>query len=125
MPQSGSKRIMVVDDNEDIIFMLRSVLEKDGYQVIEAKSGEECLRKVENAQPDLILMDIMMPGINGWEACKKIKESELRTSVPISMLSVRKDREDLKKSFEYAHADAHLEKPVNFEDLRRTVSSLV
>jgi CheY-like chemotaxis protein len=125
MPKSGSKKIMVVDDNEDIVFMLRSVLEKDGYQVVEAKSGEECLRKVENAQPDLILMDIMMPGIDGWEVCKKIKESELLISVPISMLSVRKDSADLKKSFEYAHADAHLKKPVNFEALRRTVSSLV
>jgi CheY-like chemotaxis protein len=125
MSKNGSKKIMVVDDNEDIIFMLQSVLEKNGYKVITAKSGEECLRKVEGAQPDLILMDIMMPGIDGWEVCKKIKESELHISVPISMLSVRKDNDDIKKSYEYAHADAHLTKPVNFEDLTRTVNSLL
>lgn len=125
MHKNGSKKIMLVDDNEDILFMLRSVLEKEGYSIDEAKSGEECLRKIENIKPDLILMDIVMPGMNGWEVCKKIKESELLISVPVSMLSVRKDREDVRKSIEYAHADAHLTKPVNFEDLRRTVNNLL
>jgi CheY-like chemotaxis protein len=125
MKKNGSKKIMVVDDNEDMIYMLSTVLKKDGYKVVGATSGEECLRRVNTDKPDLILLDIMMPGIDGWEVCKRIKESGLFISVPISMLSVRKDEEDFKKSLQYAHADAHLTKPVNFEELRKTVESLL
>lgn len=125
MKKKKSKKIMVVDDNEDMIYLLRTVLEKDGYEVIGVTSGEECLRKVNVAKPDLILLDIMMPGIDGWEVCKQIKESGFFISVPISMLSVRKDKEDFNKSMGYAHADAHLTKPVDFEELKKTVETLL
>lgn len=125
MRKNGKKKIMVVDDNEDIIYMLRIVLERDGYKVVGATSGEECLQRITNERPDLILLDIMMPGMDGWEVCKEIKHSGDYPPIPVSMLSVRKDSDDILKSLQYAGADAHLSKPVNFDELKKTVTTLL
>jgi CheY-like chemotaxis protein len=99
-------RIMLVDDDENIRFIMGIVLKTAGYDVVEAGSGEECLEKINTVQPDLILLDITMAGINGWEVCRQIKER--RITIPVSMLSSRNSEEDIKRSLEYAHADAHI-----------------
>ncbi len=125
MKRHGKKKIMVVDDNEDLIYMLRLVLEKDGYSVLGATSGEECLRRIVTDRPDLVLLDIMMPGMDGWEVCKEIKDRRDYPSIPVSILSVLKDSEDIMRSLHYAGADAHLSKPVDFDELRRTVTTLL
>lgn len=116
---------MVVDDSEDIVYLLKIVLEMDGYEVVGAATGEECLKRITIERPDLILLDIMMPGLDGWEVCREIKGSGEYPSVPVSMLSVRKDQEDVAKSLQYAGADAHLSKPVNLEELKKTVTALL
>jgi CheY-like chemotaxis protein len=117
--------INVVDDDESIRFMLRLMLERAGYDVIEAESGEECLEKFESVRPDLILLDINMTGINGWDVSKQIKEKMPVILVPISMLSGLKTEEDLRRSFEYAHADAHIKKPIDRKELLDTVKILL
>jgi CheY-like chemotaxis protein len=119
------KMILVVDDEDDILFILRSVLSKKGYIVKEAYSGEECLKILEDEKPDLIFMDIMMPGINGWEAARKIKTDPKTKHIPISMLSVKSDPEDKLRSMEYSYADEHLSKPVDFEILLNTAECLL
>ncbi len=118
-------RIMVVDDEAGIRFILRKMLEKAGHEVIGVENGERCLEKFDEVQPDLILMDIMMPGIDGWEACKTIKERRPQNPTPVSMLSVRSDNDDLKKSLKYARADAHLTKPIDMEEVLGTVERLL
>jgi CheY-like chemotaxis protein len=120
-----NKKIMVVDDNEEVITMVKTALEREGYRVIGVKNGDECLERVNEEKPDLILMDIMMPGVDGWEVCKKIKESELIISVPISMLTVKRADEDIQKSLEYAHADGHLIKPFSVKEFRNAVQDLL
>jgi CheY-like chemotaxis protein len=125
MEKGARKKIMIVDDNEDIIYLLKSMLEMDGYEVVGATSGEECLRRIGVEKPDLILLDIMMPGMDGWEVCREIKGGESYPHVPVSMLSVRKDPEDVSKSLQYAGADAHLSKPVNLDELKKTVTTLL
>ena len=117
--------INVVDDDESIRFMLRLMLERAGYDVVEAESGEECLEKFDSVRPDLILLDINMPGINGWDVCKEIKERMPAILVPISMLSGLKTEEDLRKTFDYAHADAHIKKPIDRRELLDTVKILL
>ena len=119
------KMILIVDDEDDILFILKNVLSKRGYSVKEAYSGEECLELVKKEKPDLIFMDIMMPGIDGWETAKTIKTDPKTKDIPISMLSVKSDPEDLKRSREYAGADEHLSKPVDFNLLLSTVKSLL
>lgn len=120
-----NKKIMVVDDNEEVITMVKAALEREGYRVIGINNGNDCLKRINQEKPDLILMDIMMPDIDGWEVCKKIKESELIISVPISMLTVKKSEEDIQKSLEYAHADAHLIKPFSVKEFRNAVQDLL
>ncbi len=119
------KKILVVDDEDDLLFIIRSVLSKKGYVVKEAKSGEECLNILTVEKPDLIYMDIMMPGIDGWETVRKIKTNPDTRHIPVSMLSVKSDPEDLRKSREYSLADEHLTKPVDFEALLNTTESLL
>ena len=117
--------INVVDDDESVRFMLRLMLERAGYDVVEAESGEECLEKFDSVRPDLILLDINMTGISGWDVCKQIKERMPPILVPISMLSGMKTEEDLRRSFEYAHADAHIKKPIDRRELLDTVKILL
>lgn len=115
--------IMVVDDDPDIIFILRTLLKRKGYQIVEASGGAECLKKLKKKM-DLVLLDLMMPDMDGWETCKKIKENPATKSIPVSILSVKGNDEDLKKSFEYAHADRHLVKPINYRELLKTIGAL-
>ena len=117
--------INVVDDDESMRFLLKLILERAGYDVVEAESGEECLDKFDSIRPDLILLDLNMPGINGWDVCKQIKERIPAIIVPVSMLSGMETKEDLRKSFEYAHADAHLKKPIDKRELLDTVKILL
>ncbi len=117
--------INVVDDDENMRFLLKLILERAGYDVVEAESGEECLEKFDSIRPDLILLDINMAGINGWDVCKRIKERIPAILVPVSMLSGMETEEDLRKSFEYAHADAHLKKPIDRRELLNTVRILL
>jgi CheY-like chemotaxis protein len=117
--------INVVDDDESIRFMLKLMLERAGYDVVETESGEECLEKFDSIRPDLILLDIKMTGIDGWDVCKQIKERIPAILVPISMLSGMKTEEDLRRSFEYAHADAHIKKPIARRELLDTVKILL
>ena len=118
-------KIMVVDDDSDHVFVLRIALRKEGHEVVEAYSGAECLKKISKVKPDLVIMDIMMPGIDGWDVCKKIKENPLTSTIPVSLLSVRKEEEDKRKSFEYAHADEHMCKPIELRKLVSTVEVLL
>ena len=118
-------KIMLVDDDENIRFLLGIVLEREGYSVVEAGSGEECLEKFDALRPDLILLDINMTGIDGWEVCRQIKDRMPAIPVPISMLSARNGDEDTKRSLEYAHADAHIKKPIDKNELLDTVKILL
>jgi CheY-like chemotaxis protein len=120
-----SKIILLVDDEEDILYILKNVLLKAGYFVREARSGEECLEILKKEKPDLIYMDIMMPGINGWETARKIKKDPRTKDIPVSMLSVLSDFEDMKRSMEYGLADKHLCKPVDFDVLLDTTETLL
>ena len=117
--------IMIVDDEPRILFLVRIMLEKKGYNVVEAKNGEECLEKLKEEKPDLILLDVMMPGEDGWEICKKIKTNENTKDIPVAMFTVRHSDVALKKSIEYAHADSHINKPFNMKDLLKKVKRLL
>ncbi len=82
------------------------------------------MRLVREERPDLIFMDIMMPGIDGWETARKIKTNPRTKDIPISMLSVKSDPEDKEKSLSYSLADKHLSKPVDFNLVIDTAENL-
>ena len=107
-----TKKIMVVDDEVKILGIIRKMLQREGYEVIVADSGKLCLEMLENEKPDLILMDIMMPEMDGWETVKRIRKDKNNDGIIISMLSVKSLEEDMEKSLHEVHADWHLSKPI-------------
>jgi CheY-like chemotaxis protein len=80
-------RVLVVDDDQDIRALVRMILESKGMVVAEAATGEEALEELGKTRPDLVLLDVMMPGMSGWDVLKRIKGDEKLRSIPVVMLS--------------------------------------
>ncbi|MFQ6137137.1 MAG: PleD family two-component system response regulator [Candidatus Hydrothermarchaeales archaeon] len=118
-------KIMLVDDEPDILLLVGEMLRGEGYDVVEVKSGVECLENIKREKPDLVLLDIMMQDIDGWEVCKKIKEDAETKDIPVAMLTVRTSEESKIKSFNYSSADAHIDKPFDKEELFSIIEGLL
>jgi len=106
------KRILVIEDNETNIYLIGFILKKNGYKVIEARSGEKGVELAIKEKPDLILMDIQLPGIDGLEATRRIRESETDEEVPIIALTSYAMTGDREKSLA-AGCTGYIEKPIN------------
>jgi len=113
-----------VDDEPEIRYIARRMLEKAGHEVSEACDGEECLQKLKAEKPDLILLDVMMPGLKGWEVCRRIKAEDRTRSIPVVMFTVRTSEEDLEES-KRCGAEAHINKPFEREELLRVVNRVL
>ena len=105
--------ILIVDDETQIRRVLRTTLSSQGYSVIEAKSGEEALEKLRTARPELILLDVNMPGRSGLDVCREIRQA---ADVPIIMLTVRNTEKDKVQALD-AGADDYVVKPFGVEEL--------
>ena len=106
------KKVLVVEDNEDNLYLIRFVLEENGYEVIEARNGAEGVEKAIKEQPDLIIMDIQLPDINGLETTRRIRESEADNGVPIVALTSYAMTGDREKALN-AGCTGYIEKPIN------------
>jgi CheY-like chemotaxis protein len=91
MDASRQAQIMVVDDDADTVSILARHLEREGYSAIQAISGPECLRLVREHQVDVILLDLMMPGMDGFEVCRALKQNPETADIPIIMVTARDD----------------------------------
>ncbi len=116
-------RILVVDDEPFNVELLEGMLSKD-YEIVRAYDGNEALLRVEKALPDLILLDIMMPEMSGYEVCRKLKSEEKTMHIPIVMVTALKEVENRIKALE-ANADDFLSKPVDMYELSARVKSLL
>ncbi len=125
MYDKNKKTIMVVDDEEKIRYIVRKILERKGYEVIDVDGGKQCLEILENEKPDLILMDVMMPDMDGWETIEKIRRDEANKDIIISMLAVKSREKDVEKSLANSGADWHIGKPVTNGKLVQTVNWLL
>jgi two-component system response regulator MprA len=116
------ERVLVIDDDEKITSMLRRSLAFEGYSVMTANNGTDGLRQMMAAEPDLIILDVMMPHMDGWEVCRRVRESG--SSVPILMLTARDEVADRVKGLDLG-ADDYLVKPFALEELLARVRSLL
>lgn len=119
------KKIMVVDDEPDTVDLVKLVLETEGFEVIPAYSGKECLKKLEDGIPDAILLDIMMPGMDGWEVFHKIREIYKDKDIPVAMLTVRDKDIDKMMGLHVLKASDYIIKPFGRNELIERVMNIL
>ena len=119
-----SKRILVIEDHEENRRILRYLLESAGYELIEAVTGEEGVLLAETSHPDLILMDIQLPGLDGYEATRRIKANPALRQIPIIVVTSYALSGDDVKAFE-AGCDAYVTKPFNPRQLLAKIREYV
>jgi len=117
-------RILIIDDTADIVELLRKRFQADGYTTAEAYDGEQGLAAVENFRPDLIVLDIMMPKIDGLECCRRLRAGESTRYIPILMLTAKSGVPDRIKGLDIG-ADDYITKPFNYRELAARVRSLL
>lgn len=115
------KKILVIDDDPNLVKLVRHSLSRQGYKVHEAYDGQQGLRKVGSLQPDLVVLDIMMPEMNGWQVCRRIREM---SDVPIIMLTARVREEDIVRGLECG-ADDYVTKPFGVKELLARVQAVL
>ncbi|HSJ14188.1 MAG TPA: response regulator [Longimicrobiales bacterium] len=111
MTDNAKKTILLVEDNEDNLVVYRTILEHVGYNVIEARDGEEGVSRAREHHPDLILMDISIPKMDGWEATQRLKDDADTRDIPIIALTAHALEEDRQKAVQVG-CDGYLAKPV-------------
>ncbi len=110
------KTILVVDDNPDLIYTVKAALrQKEDYRVTSAGGGTECLKLLEDERPDLVLLDIMMPNMDGWDVAARMKTGEGTKDIPIIFLTAKTD--DLSRGMGSLTSEDYIEKPFTADDL--------
>ncbi|MCG2721471.1 MAG: response regulator [Thermodesulfovibrionales bacterium] len=111
-----AKRILIVEDNENNMYLISFILKKGGYEIIQAWNGEEGVELAKKERPDLIVMDIMLPGIDGYEATKRIRETDDAKEIPVVALTSYAMVGDREKAFA-AGCAGYIEKPLDPEKI--------
>lgn len=117
----NNHRILVVDDIDDNLVLLQTVLESEGYIVETAQSGKAALDKLEQVNPDILLLDIMMPGLNGYEVTRQVRQHEKFASMPIVLLTAHD--EFFQKPYREVGANDLIRKPIDFDELLDKVAN--
>ena len=117
-PPSSQRRpaILIVDDAPDTIGVLRTMMAQKGYQTFVANSGERALSIAERVRPDLILLDVVMPGLDGLETCRRLKQHPLTQAIPVIFMSARSDTDDIVAGFDIGAAD-YIGKPLRMAEV--------
>jgi DNA-binding response OmpR family regulator len=110
------KKVLLVDDSNTVLMMERMVLKKRDYQILTASNGEEGVRRALAERPDVILMDVIMPEMNGFEACRRLRQEEATKNIPIIMVTTRGESANVETGFESGCND-YITKPVDALEL--------
>lgn len=119
----AQRKILAVDDERHIVRLIQVNLERAGYKVVTACDGREALKKIEEEQPDLVVLDVMMPYMNGLETLKQIRSNPRMRNIPVIMLTAKAQDQDVFKGYSYG-ADIYLTKPFNPVELLTFVSRI-
>jgi DNA-binding response OmpR family regulator len=110
------KKILLVDDSSTILLMEKMVLKKTPYEIVTASNGEEAVAQALRERPDLILMDVIMPKMGGFEACRRIRQEEAIKHVPVIMVTTRGEAENVEQGYESGCSD-YITKPIDTTEL--------
>lgn len=116
------KKVLIVDDEPNIIMSLEFLMKKSGYEIFIARDGEEALQILNKQTPDIVILDIMMPKVDGYEVCQYIKK-ERQMETKVIFLSAKSKESDIEKGFEVG-ADLYMTKPFSTRDLMQKVREL-
>ena len=118
------KKVLIVDDEPNILMSLEFLMKKENYQVFIARNGAEALAIIADEKPDAVILDIMMPEVDGYEVCEKVKTSEETKDMKVVFLSAKSKEADIQKGYDMG-ADLYLTKPFSTRKLVKEVKSLV
>jgi DNA-binding response OmpR family regulator len=117
------KKILVVDDEDDILHFLELVLREKGYDVATASGGHEALTTAQVERPDLVLLDVMMPQMDGWEVLKLLRVDESTSHIPVAMLSARTEAKDRVQGLQEGAID-YICKPFSLQELLGKIETI-
>jgi DNA-binding response OmpR family regulator len=112
----SKKKILVVDDSKTALFMVTTTLRKAPYQVITAGDGQEAVEVATAERPDLILMDVIMPRMTGFEACRELRRREETRFIPVILVTTRGESDNIESGFDSGCSD-YVTKPINGQEL--------
>jgi CheY-like chemotaxis protein len=121
MTVEGMKIVIVIDDDLKILELVKDFLESHGYHVIPATTGEQALAKAEISKPDALVLDVMMPGMDGYQTCRQLKQDARLSGVPVIMFTAGNDPKFQQQAFA-AGADFCLSKPFDLDRLLNVVN---
>ncbi len=113
---NNRKKILLVDDSNTILMMERMILNKGPYITVTASNGEEAVVKAEAEKPDLILLDVVMPKMDGFEACRRIRRQDATSSIPIIMVTTRGEEQNIESGYQAGCTD-YVTKPIDSAEL--------
>jgi len=120
---ADNRKILVVDDDEHILRSLAQYLELEDFDVTTASSGVEALERFAESRPDLMVLDVMMPGMDGFEVLQKIRQDTETSALPVLMLTARDQHADIMKGYQMG-ATSYLVKPFNLDELVEAINEV-
>jgi DNA-binding response OmpR family regulator len=117
-------RVLIADDDADILALVAFRLERSGYEVLQAMDGEEALRLAVEESPDLAVLDVMMPKMDGYEVTRRIRDNEATSNMPVILLTARAQQSDVDQGM-LAGADDYVKKPFSPQELRARVQAVL
>lgn len=124
MKNNLAHKILIVDDDPNILLSLEFLLRKNNYQVYIARNGMEALSAIEQELPDIVLLDVMMPDLDGYEVCEFIRKNETYAHAKVIFISARSKESDIEKGYEMG-ADLYVVKPFSTRTLLEKITELV
>jgi two-component system phosphate regulon response regulator PhoB/two-component system alkaline phosphatase synthesis response regulator PhoP len=118
------QRILIVEDEEAIVEVVSQTLRRHGYETVSASDGDDALEKAFSLRPDLVILDLMLPKMDGWEVCRRLKADRQTASLPVLMLTARREERDVVEGLEIG-ADDYMKKPFSLSELAARVKALL
>ena len=124
MSDKGQPLILIADDDPDILALVSFRLQKAGYEIVQARNGEEAVQVALERRPDLAILDVMMPRVGGYEATRRLRQHEETKRMPVILLTARVQEDDIARGFD-AGADDYVTKPFSPQELGSRVQAVL